>query len=266
MQDLSVTLIQSDIFWEETQMNLEHFGYLIDHIPCPTDLILLPETFNTGFSINPGLCSEDMHGISMQFLRKKSAEKNAAIMATLLIGEESGYYNRLVCMYPDGHFGTYNKRHLFRLSDEYRLVKNGNSRPVFEVKGWKIAPLICYDLRFPVWSKNTFSDGGYTYDMLVYLANWPGSRAHIWKTLLMARAIENLAYAAGVNRIGKDGQGTHHSGDSMAVDARGNILYIGTAGVEGIHTITFSARELKLYRDSFKVGMDWDHFSINTKK
>jgi len=265
MQDLRVTMIQSNIFWEEPKKNLDHFGHLINRIEEPTDLILLPETFNTGFSMNPDLCSEDIHGISMQFLHRMAVEKNVAIMATLLISEESNYFNRLVCMHPDGHFETYNKRHLFRLSEEFRILKRGNFHPVFNVKGWKISPLICYDLRFPVWSKNTFTDGVYGYDLLVTLANWPASRAQIWKTLLMARALENQACVVGINRIGRDGQDTWHSGDTMAIDAEGNVLYIAGES-QVVRTVSFSAMELKLYRESFTVGLDWDQFSINIKK
>ncbi|MCX6278221.1 MAG: nitrilase family protein [Bacteroidetes bacterium] len=265
MQDLRVTLIQSNIFWEEPQKNLEHFGYLINRIPDPTDLILLPEVFNTGFSMNPDLCSEDIHGISMQFLRRMAGEKDAAIMATLMISEESNYYNRLVCMHPDGHFETYNKRHLFRLSEEFQILTRGNSHRVFNVNGWKILPLICYDLRFPVWSKNICTDGVYGYDLLVNLANWPASRSQIWKTLLMARAIENQACVVGVNRIGKDGQDIWHSGDSMAINAEGNVLFIAGESQE-VRTISFSSQELELFRESFTIGLDWDHFSINLKK
>jgi len=134
------------------------------------------------------------------------------------------------------------------------------------VKGWKISPVICYDLRFPVWSKNTWLDGKYAYDLMVCLANWPASRAHVWKSLLVARAIENQAYVAGINRIGYDGHGTWHSGDSMAVDSKGNVIYAAEEGKESIKTMTFSAGDLKLFRDSFTVGMDWDQFTINIKQ
>jgi len=266
MQDLRVTLIQTNLFWEEMQKNLAHFDELIGRINEPTDLILLPETFNTGFSINPATCAEPIDGPSMQFLRIKAAEKTAVIMGTLLICEGNGCYNRLVCMHPEGHFETYDKRHLFRLSEEYKIFRNGNQKLIIDVKGWKISPVICYDLRFPVWSKNIWFDGNYTYDMMVCLANWPASRDNVWKTLLVARAMENQAYVAGVNRIGYDGHGTWHSGDSMAVDAKGNVIFAAMDGKEEIKTVIFSAGDLKLFRDSFTVGMDWDNFSINTKQ
>jgi omega-amidase len=265
MQDLNVTLIQTNLFWEEIRKNLDHFDHLISRIGEQTDLILLPEMFNTGFSINPSACSETMDGLSIQFLRAQARNKNAVIMATLLIREGDGFYNRLVFSFPDGRLETYDKRHLFRLSEEYKIFKGGTKRKMVEVKGWKISPLICYDLRFPVWSKNTWADGVYGYDLLVCLANWPASRSNVWKTLLVARAMENQAYVAGVNRIGNDGFSTWHSGDTMAIDARGNVLYAAGEGVEEIRTITCSAQDLKLFRDSFTVGMDWDHFTLNVK-
>jgi omega-amidase len=266
MQDLRITLIQANLYWEEKQKNLEHFDYLLGIIDEPTDLVLLPETFNTGFSINPSSCAESMDGLSMQFLRDKAREKEAVIMATLLICDGGHCYNRLICMYPDGHVETYDKRHLFRLSEEFKIFTNGHQKLIIEVKGWKISPFICYDLRFPVWSKNTWHEGKYAYDLLVCLANWPASRAHVWKTLLTARAMENQVYVAGVNRIGVDGHGTGHTGDTMALDAKGNVLFAATENKEVVQTVTLSAQDLNLFRESFTVGMDWDHFSINHNK
>ena len=262
MQDLKVTLIQANLFWEERQKNLDHFSHLLDMVGDQSDLILLPEMFNTGFSINPSACSETMEGPSIEFLRSKAREKNTVIMATLLISEVEGYYNRLVCMFPDGHCETYDKRHLFRLSEEYKIFERGTEKVIIEIKGWKISPLVCYDLRFPVWSKNTWADGVYGYDLLVCLANWPACRSHAWKTMLTARAMENQSCVAGVNRTGYDGFDTWHSGDTMALDAKGNVLYAAGEGVEEFRIVTFSAEELKLFRDSFTVGMDWDQFDI----
>ncbi|MEI7983418.1 MAG: nitrilase-related carbon-nitrogen hydrolase, partial [Bacteroidota bacterium] len=150
MQDLRVSFIQTDLFWEQADKNLDHFNRLIDTIGQPVDLILLPEMFNTGYSINPGLCSETMDGPSVRFLQRKAYEKNAVVMATVLISEGTEFYNRLIAMHPDGHFETYDKRHLFRLSEEYKIFTGGDRKCILEVKGWKILPLICYDLRFPV--------------------------------------------------------------------------------------------------------------------
>lgn len=266
MQDLKVTIVQTNLFWEEIQKNLSHFDKLLGRICEPTDLILLPETFNTGFSINPAACAEPMNGPSMQFLRNKSSEKKAVIMATLFISEGNECYNRLICMYPDGHFETYDKRHLFRLSEEYKIFKGGHQKLIVEVQDWKISPVICYDLRFPVWCKNTWSDGKYAYDLMACLANWPAIRSYAWKSLLIARAIENQVYVAATNRIGNDGHGVWHSGDSAAIDAKGQIVYAAEEGREAIETVIFSASDLALFRNSFTMGMDWDHFTISTKQ
>ena len=184
-------------------------------------------------------------------------------MATLIIREGENHFNRMICMHPGGEMETYDKRHLFRLSDEYKIFDAGTSKKIFRVGGWKILPIICYDLRFPVWSKSFYSHGEYAYDLLVCLANWPASRAHIWKTLITARGIENQAYAAGVNRIGNDGNSTWHSGDSMVTDAKGNTIVAAEPGKEFLKTVTLSALDLKLYRDSLTVGLDWDRFTIH---
>jgi len=263
MDDLKVTIIQTNLFWEDADQNLNRFDQILAKLDEPADLILLPETFNTGFSINPARCAETMEERSVRFLKAKAMETNTVIMATLIISESCGCYNRLLCVYPDGRMTTYDKRHLFRLSEEYLLFNKGHQQLITEVKGWKISPIICYDLRFPVWSKNTWKDGNYGYDLMVCLANWPASRSHIWKVLLQARAMENQACVAGVNRIGADGNGTWHSGDSMAVDARGNVIFAAAAGQEEVKTVTFSASELQSYRESITVGKDWDQFTLN---
>ena len=266
MQDLKVTLVQANLFWEDIPKNLDHFDHLLGQIIEQTDLILLPEMFNTGFSINPSVCAETMEGPSVQFLRLKAQEKNTVIMATLLIQEDGKFYNRLIAFYPDGNIASYDKRHLFRLSEEHKTFNRGEKQEIFEVKGWKILPIICYDLRFPVWSKNTWNNGIYGYDLMVCLANWPAIRSHVWKTLLVARALENQACVAGVNRIGHDGFGNWHSGNTMALNAKGAIAYAADEGVEVTGSATFSALDLKLFRDSHTLGMDWDHFTIDLNK
>jgi len=263
MQNLTITLIQTNLFWEEPSKNLKHFDRLISDIEVPADLILLPEMFNTGFSINPQYCAETMDGPSMTFLREKSKEKNSTIIASVLIKEKDEFFNRLVCIFPDGRICTYDKRHLFRLSEEYKIFKGGKDILIVDVKGWKIRPLVCYDLRFPVWSKNIYVEGSYSYDVLIYIANWPNIREAIWKTLLPARAMENQSYVVGVNRVGDDGHGFYHSGDSMVIDAKGNPLAVSGSGKEETKTVTLSASELQLFRDSFTLGLDWDNFTIH---
>ncbi len=266
MEDLRVTLVQSDICWENAPENLACFGRLIDRFSGATDLILLPEMFNTGFSINPALCAEPMDGPSVTFLRETAFKHKAAVMATLLVREGRDTFNRLVCALPDGHLEHGNKRHLFRLSEEFRIIKAGSEKLTVEINGWKIRPLICYDLRFPVWSKNTWKDGKYEYDLLVYLANWPASRMFVWETLLAARAIENQACLAAVNRIGPDGFGTAHTGGTKALDAKGQPLFRAKDHTETVETVTFSASALQLFRESFTLGMDWDPFTLHPKK
>jgi len=267
MEDLRVTLVQSDICWENAPENLSRFGRLAERIPAgATDLILLPEMFNTGFSINPALCAETMEGPSVTFLRETAVTHKAAVMTTLLIRDGGDAFNRLVCAFPDGRLEHSDKRHLFRLSEEYKIIQSGSEKLTVEINGWKIRPYTCYDLRFPVWAKNTWKDGEYEYDLLVYLANWPASRMFVWETLLAARAIENQACLSAVNRIGPDGFGTEHTGGSVALDAKGQPIFRAKDNTETVETLTFSASALRLFRESFTVGMDWDAFTLHPKK
>jgi len=262
MSDLHITLIQSDIFWEDPVKNIEHFGRKIDEIPTPTDLVVLPEMFNTGFSFNPHKCAETTDGPAIGLLREKSVRRNFMIMGSVLIKERGSYFNRLICMRPDGTFHQYDKRHLFRLSDEYKIMKGGREKIIVNWKGWSILTLICYDLRFPIWSKNTWKDGIYEYDILLYVANWPGSRSDIWKSLLIARAIENQCYVIGVNRIGKDGHGISHPGNSMIINPDGTILNSAEEEKPAILQSILSLQKLREFRDSYPFAPDWDHFTI----
>jgi len=262
MEDLHITLIQSDISWEDTMKNLEHFGTLIDELVTPTDLIVLPEMFNTGFSINPQRCAETTEGPAIGFMRKKSAEGNRMIAGSIMFEEGAAFFNRLICMRPDGTFHQYDKRHLFRLSEEYKTMKSGRAKTIVNWKGWNILPLVCYDLRFPVWSRNTWDNGSCAYDVLLYVANWPKSRSYIWKSLLIARAIENQCYVIGVNRIGKDGHGTSHSGDSMVIGPQGEILASVETEEPAVVTTTLSMKKLIDFREKYPFAPDWDHFAI----
>jgi len=263
MPDLHVTLVQSDISWEDPEKNLGHFGRLIDDIPGPTDLIVLPEMFNTGFSDHVKKCAESMDGPAIAFLRERSAGKNCMIMASVLIEEGGYYFNRLICMRPDGLFSQYDKRHLFRLSNEYKIMKGGREKIIVNWKGWNILPLVCYDLRFPVWSKNTWQNGKYEYDILVYVANWPASRSSVWKSLLHARAIENLSYVIGVNRIGEDGCKTAHKGNSLIIGLEGRVLCSSEEGMPAIMQYTLSHQRLFEFRETYPFAADWDHFTIH---
>ena len=259
--ELNIALLQTDIFWEDNLKNLQHLSELVLKIRPSVDLIILPEMFSTGFTTNTAKCAESMNGPSMQFLKKIAAEKKCMVMGSLLIKEGSGFYNRMISMDSDGIFQVYDKRHLFRLSEEYKVMKAGEEKIIVQKDGWQLLPQVCYDLRFPVWSKNTFRNGKYEYDVLVYSSNWPASRAYVWKSLLVARAIENQAYVVGVNRIGADGFGTRHVGNSMVVDPKGIIL-AECEDKEEIIQATISMEDLILFRESFKIGLDWDRFTI----
>jgi predicted amidohydrolase len=262
MQDLKVSIVQSDLVWKDKTANLASFSYDIEQIEEKVDLIVLPEMFNTGFVIEPEDMAEAMEGESMQWLREKAQQTNAVICTSLIILENGNYYNRLLWIRPDGSFQQYDKRHLFSLGNENLKFTGGSESIVVELNGWKIKPLICYDLRFPVWSKNTFSNGEYEYDLLIYVANWPAARRDTWMSLLKARALENQSYTIGVNRIGRDGNGFPHVGDSNIYDAKGQKMIQQNSNTEFTETLLLSKKELVDFRNKFTVGLDWDRFLI----
>jgi omega-amidase len=262
MQDLKITIIQTNLIWENSEANLTALDQKIDAIKEETDLIVLPEMFSTGFSMNPERCAEITGGTAFQWMRRKAGSCKCTITGSILTKDRDLYYNRLFWMKPDGSYQVYDKRHLFRFAGEHKFFEAGNKKLITTLQGWKICPLICYDLRFPVWSKNRFDNDVYEYDLLIYVANWPERRSRPWKSLLIARSIENMAYAIGVNRIGKDGNNIDYSGDSMVLDFKGNFLHEAHPNTECIKTITLSYEELKSFRAHFKVGLDWDSFNI----
>ncbi len=262
MTDLKIASIQSSLIWENPDENLKNFDKKIDSIKDNPDIIILPEMFNTGFSINPTKCAEPMDGEAVKWLKNKASERNCVICGSILINEGTKNLNRMIWMRPDGSYSTYDKRHLFRLSDEYKVMDSGNKRTIVDINGWKINLLVCYDLRFPVWARNTFKDGAYEYDAIIYVANWPSSRSHIWQTLLRARAIENQSYVVGVNRVGKDGIGTNHSGDSMVIDPIGNIISQLNPNEELVEVNNLSAQTLIDFRTSIPFCLDWDSFEL----
>lgn len=265
MNNLRISLIQSNLHWENIPANLQMFSDKINAIE-QTDLIILPEMFSTGFSMNAKLVAEEMDGPTMQWMQKIAREKQCAIAGSLIITEEGNYYNRLVWVFSDGTVQTYDKRHLFSLSDEPKVFSPGHERLIVELKGWKICPLVCYDLRFPVWSRNGLNSetGEPLYDLLLYVANWPERRNHAWKSLLTARAIENQAYVAGVNRVGTDASGINHTGDSMVIDALGKTIY-HKADEEDIFTYELNFEELKKVREQLLFLKDADAFEVNPR-
>lgn len=263
MQDLTISLVQVDLAWEDITQNLLRFDACLDPLAGKQDLIVLPEMFNTGFTVEPEKIAETPGGPSSQWLSRKARELNSIIAATLVIKESGYFYNRLLWMRPDGSYESYDKRHLFRMGNEHLRFQPGKTRAVFELKGWKLLPLICYDLRFPVWSKNNYNAGKYEYDVLLVLANWPEVRNEAWKTMLSARAIDNLVYSAGTNRIGQDGNGLTYTGDTRVMDFKGHVIEEIFENQEGIITVTLSRNELDDFREKFNVGLDWDNFTLN---
>jgi omega-amidase len=259
MTNLKVTLIQSNLHWENIELNLEMFTKKISMISGDTDLIILPEMFTTGFSMQAEKFAEPMNGRTVSWMREKAAEKKCVITGSFICTENGNYYNRLVWMRPDGTLSVYDKRHLFSMGDENKYYSQGNKKIIEEINGWKICPLICYDLRFPVWARNTEASN---YDLLIYIANWPERRSYPWKTLLPARAIENQCYVAGLNRIGNDGNEIHHSGDSAVINAKGEIISKIPAHEEAIETILLDYEELSEFRKIFPVLKDADRFEI----
>ena len=263
MQNLKITLIQSDNNWHDTDANLSMFEKKISGINTNTDVILLPEMFNTGFSMETELLAEPMNGKTFLWMMNKASETGALIIGSVIIKEEDNFYNRLIWMQPDGSYESYDKRHLFRMADEDQYYEAGNNLLIKEWKGWKICPLVCYDLRFPVWSRNRKGeDSQLAYDLLIYIANWPQARSKAWDILLGARAVENLCYCVGVNRVGKDGLGIAYDGHSSVYDAKGEVMFFNE-GEEIIHTEELNYTSLQQYRKKFPAHLDADKFDID---
>lgn len=264
MQNLKTVIIQSDIVWEDIDQNLDNFESKFTQIIGKPDLIVLPEMFNSGFTMNVEKCAESVDGKTLNWLKKNAAEKNCVVTGSLLIKDAGNFYNRMFWVSPDGSYEYYDKRHLFRMGLEHHTMSQGLTKKIVQLHHWKVNLQICYDLRFPVWSKNNFSNDQYDYDVLLYVANWPEVRSFAYKSLLIARAIENQCYVVWVNRVGYDGNGVFHSGDSMVIDPVGNVLEKAKPKVEEIFNIELNHIQIKEIRDKFKVGLDWDKFKIIT--
>ncbi|MDA3890811.1 MAG: amidohydrolase [Salinivirgaceae bacterium] len=256
MEHLKIAYIQTHLIWENSSANLKKFEKLVDQIE-KSDLIILPEMFNTGFTMNAKEVSQAANGEVVQWLIKKAEEKNCAVIGSSIINENNKYYNRCILAKPQSKIEYYDKRHLFRMGNEHKTFEAGTRTQIFNYKQWRIRPLICYDLRFPIWSRNQDN-----YDILVYIANWPGARSDVWKTLLKARAIENQCYVVGVNRIGSDGMGINYKGHSMIINAKGEIISEVSENCEDIGISTLSLSELNDFREKFPVHLDADNFQI----
>lgn len=260
--DLKVTIIQSELHWENVDKNLAMFSEKIDAISEPTDVIVLPEMFNTGFSMYSKELAENMNGKTVNWMKEQAKRSDAVVTGSLIIEEHNNFYNRLIWVQPDGDFYTYDKRHLFRMADENESFSAGTKRLIVNYKGWRICPLICYDLRFPVWSRNTSNKETPAYDCLIYIANWPAARKAPWSKLLEARAIENQCYVIGANRIGEDGKNIAYSGNSVIVNAKGEVISNIPENTAYSETINLKLVELNDFRADFPVSMDGDEFEI----
>ncbi|HEY6975506.1 MAG TPA: amidohydrolase [Chitinophagaceae bacterium] len=269
MSSLTLTLIQTQLHWEDKPANLSMLEQKISAIREKTEIVILPEMFSTGFSMKPEQFAETMDGTTVEWMKKIAALKKIILTGSLIIKDGNNFYNRLIWMLPNGNYGCYDKHHLFAYGDEDQYYTPGNKRLIASVKGWKINLQVCYDLRFPVWSRQqspVLQAGGedntnLEYDLLIYVANWPERRNHAWKTLLQARAIENQCFVIGVNRTGNDANGIYHSGDSMVINAVGEILY-HKADDEDVFTITLQKNSLEEIRNKFPFWKDADTFMI----
>ncbi len=260
MSDLTVSFPQTALHWQDAAANRAALTLALAQITTPTDLIVLPEMFTTGFSMAAPALAETMEGPSVAWLRERAAAHQAVVTGSLIIRENNDYYNRLLWVRPDGSLRTYDKRHLFTLAGEHHVYTPGRDRLVEEWRGWRICPLVCYDLRFPVWSRNAPAE---PYDLLLYVANWPAVRRTAWTTLLRARAIENVACTLGVNRIGQDGLGHDYTGDSALIDAQGNYL-LEASDRAGTFTHTLRRAELTAFRARFAALNDGDAFDLRS--
>lgn len=252
---MKISLIQTALAWEDAAANRAAFSAKINALP-QTDLVVLPEMFATGFTMNPAAVAETMDGETVAWMQQAARAKSCAITGSLVIEEGGRYYNRLLFVFPDGSLQTYNKRHLFSFAEEDKHYTAGTAKLIVEYKGWKICPLVCYDLRFPVFSRNV--EG---YDLLLYVANWPQIRTHAWDSLLKARAIENLAYTIGVNRVGHDANGHAYSGHSQVLDVLGNYL-LEPGETDGVFTVELDRQQLIETRSRFAFLNDRDSFAI----
>ena len=258
MRDLKITLIQTEPVWEDINGNLALFYDKINDITEKTDLVILPEMFTTGFSMNAANLAQDINGSSIKWLQRISRQINVDIVGSIIFKINDLYFNRLLWAKPDGRLFTYDKKHLFRFAGEEKVYSAGFENITVELNGWKIRPFICYDLRFPAWARNIKNE----YDIALFIANWPEKRSMHWKSLLQARAIENQCYVLGVNRVGVDGNGLFYSGDSSVIDPLGNIIF-QKHKEECSYAKVLSYNTLEDYRKTFPAWMDADDEMIN---
>ena len=256
MQPLSITLIQTPLHWHDAAANRALFDDWFEQVPQSSQLVVLPEMFGSGFTMESGSVAESMAGPTVHWLKEKSREMDKTLCGSLVIEENGDFFNRFLWVQPDGGLATYDKRHLFRMADEQKHYQSGGKHILVELGEWRVCPLICYDLRFPVWFRNRGN-----YELLLCVANWPGARQVAWNALLKARAIENLCYAVGVNRVGTDGNGVSYRGGTSAYDYEGGVL-LEVYDDPCLHTVTFDGEALNQYRKTFPAWRDADQFDL----
>ncbi len=262
MPSLTVSLIQTNLFWEDKKANLAMLQKKIENISEKTEVVILPEMFSTAFSMKPEILAEPMNGMTVEWMKNIAAKKKIIMTGSLIIEEDGKYFNRLIWMLPNGEYGYYDKRHLFAFADEHSHYTPGTKKLIASVKGWKINLQICYDLRFPVWARQIPGGADKKYDLLINVANWPERRSRAWKTLLQARAIENQCFVVGVNRVGEDGNKINHSGNSTIIDPLGEIIYEKNKE-EDIFTYTLEKEKVNETRQRFPFLNDADSFVIS---
>ena len=257
VNELKIALLQSNLVWENPIQNRINFSKKIESITESVDIIILPEMFTSGFTMNATAVAETMTGETISWLLTSAKKNNCAIMGSLVILEDSTYYNRCVFVEPDGKISTYDKRHTFTLAGEHKVYKAGTEKIIIDFKGWRICPLVCYDLRFPVWARNTDN-----YDLLIYVANWPKPRINAWDALLKARAIENMSYCIGVNRVGLDANNYEYPGHSACYNVLGERIDNIPEKKEDIQVVTLNKSDIEHYRNKLNFLNDKDNFNL----
>jgi omega-amidase len=257
MENLKVTVFQAYLFWENIDKNLQNIALRLSTLREKTNLVILPEMFSTGFTMNAERLAEPMNGKTMKWMQKMATQYDCVVTGSIIIKDNNKFYNRLIWMRADGSFECYDKRHLFALGKEHETYTAGNKRLIVELNGWKICPMVCYDLRFPVWMRNVEAE----YDLMIIVANWPERRALHWRTLIPARAIENQAYVIAVNRVGHDGNEVYHSGDTTCISPMGDVVYY-KRDEDDLYTFPIIAEEVKKIRRALPFLKDMDAFEI----
>ena len=256
-ETLHLSLIQCDLYWEQPDKNRAHFESLFDELPAETELVVLPEMFSTGFSMQVEKCAEQMNGATVEWMKSQAQKLQKAIYGSVMIKENQAYFNRFIFAHSDGEIEYYDKRHLFSMGEEHMHFTPGKKRKIIQFKDFRILPQVCYDLRFPVFSRNRQD-----YDLLINVANWPAPRREVWQILLKARSIENQVFVAGVNRIGTDGIGINYAGDSVIIDPKGKVMAASTEKKEQIVSAKLDKGSLERFRAKFPVLPDADDFQL----